>query len=108
MVAWKTDSIFSTVPAAAVPVSVKMPETITAPTPSAVRLDGPSDFLRRCSGSSDAAISASILLVRKSWEGTRSGRLLPLPLALSLNEFLDLLLHGATGDTRCPFGLGSG
>ncbi len=30
-----------TLPAAAVPVSVKMPEPITAPMPSAVKLHGP-------------------------------------------------------------------
>ena len=41
-----------------------MPDPITAPIPRAVRLQGPSVFARRLPGSSDAAISASMLLVR--------------------------------------------
>ena len=55
----------TTLPAAAVPVSVKMPEPITAPIPSAVRLQGPKVRRSFLSGSSEAAISASMLLVRK-------------------------------------------
>ncbi len=63
----RIDLIWMSLPAAAVPVRVKMPEPITAPMPRAVRLHGPS-VLRSClSGSSEAAISASMLLVRKSW-----------------------------------------
>ncbi len=54
-------------PAAAVPVTVKIPEPITAPIPNATMLHTPSVFLRALPGSSDAAISASMLLVRKSW-----------------------------------------
>src|SRR5436305_1378966 len=41
-----------------------MPETITAPIPRAIRLHTPSDFFSRCSGCSEAAIRASMLLVR--------------------------------------------
>src|SRR5271169_6804398 len=54
-------------PAAAVPVTVKIPEPITAPIPSAIKLQTPSVFFRARSGSSEEAISASILLQRKSW-----------------------------------------
>ena len=64
-VASRIDLMRIGLPAAAVPVSVKMPEPITAPMPSAVRLHGPKVRLRRLSGSSDAAIKASMLLVRK-------------------------------------------
>ena len=56
-----------TLPAAAVPVTVKIPDPMTAPMPRAVRLHGPSDFRSRLPGSSEAAISASMLLVRRSW-----------------------------------------
>ena len=45
-----------------------MPEPITAPMPSAVRLQGPSVLRRRRAGSSEAAISASMLFVRSSWD----------------------------------------
>src|ERR1700730_1663213 len=42
---------------------MKMPEPITAPTPQEARLQGPSVLRSRLSGSSEAAISASILRV---------------------------------------------
>ena len=58
-------------PAAAVPVRVKMPLPMTAPIPSAVRLAGPRALRRLREGSSDAAINASILFVRKRFTGTR-------------------------------------
>src|SRR4051812_28163642 len=45
---------------------MKMPEPITAPMPNAVRLHGPRVLARRLSGSSEAAISASMLLVRSA------------------------------------------
>jgi hypothetical protein len=44
----------------AVPMTVKMPEPITAPMPRAVSDHGPSDFLSACSGSSDSRISLSM------------------------------------------------
>ena len=47
-------------PAMAVPMTVKMPEPITAPMPSAVSDHGPSVFFRECSGSSESRISLSI------------------------------------------------
>ena len=50
-------------PPMAVPITVKIPEPITAPIPSAVRLTGPSVFFNACSGFSDSEISLSIDLV---------------------------------------------
>ncbi len=54
-------------PAIAVPMTVKIPEPITAPIPSAVSDQGPSVFFSRCSGSSDSEISLSMDLHAKSW-----------------------------------------
>src|ERR1700722_5925762 len=88
-------------PAAAVPVTVKIPDPMTAPTPSAIRLQTPSDFFNRRSGSSEAAIRASMLLVRRSWF---IGGTLALPLAL--RHMLHFLLHGAASDSGSPLGLG--
>ena len=48
-------------------MTVKMPEPMTAPMPSAVSDHGPSVFFRRCSGSSDSEISLSMDLQQKSW-----------------------------------------
>jgi len=44
----------------AVPMTVKMPEPMTAPMPSAVSDHGPRDFLREFSGSSESRISLSM------------------------------------------------
>jgi hypothetical protein len=52
-------------PAIAVPMTVKIPEPMTAPMPSAVRETGPSVFARVCSGRSDSEISLSMDLVAK-------------------------------------------
>jgi len=54
-------------PAMAVPTTVKMPEPITAPMPSAVSDHGPSVFFSRCSGSSESEISLSMDLHAKTW-----------------------------------------
>ena len=54
-------------PAIAVPMTVKIPEPITAPMPSAVSETGPSVFFRRRSGCSESDISLSIDLQQKSW-----------------------------------------
>src|SRR5271157_1292728 len=54
-------------PAAAVPVSTKIPEPIMAPMPSAVSDQGPSVFFRRCPGASESEISLSMDLQQKSW-----------------------------------------
>ena len=49
----------------ATPMTVKMPEPITAPMPRAVKETGPSVFFNACSGLSDSEISLSIDLVAK-------------------------------------------
>ena len=49
----------------AVPMTVKMPEPMTAPMPRAVSETGPSVFFNACSGRSDSAISLSMDFVRK-------------------------------------------
>ena len=54
-------------PAIAVPITVKMPEPMTAPMPSAVSDQGPSVFFSACSGSSESWISLSIDLRASSW-----------------------------------------
>ena len=57
-------------PAMAVPMTVKIPEPMTAPMPSAVSDHGPSDFLRAFSGSSESRISLSMDLRANSWLGS--------------------------------------
>jgi len=49
----------------AVPITVNIPDPMTAPTPRAVREMGPRVFLRACSGRSDSEISLSMDLVAK-------------------------------------------
>jgi hypothetical protein len=51
----------------AVPITVKMPEPMTMPTPRAVSETGPRDFLRACSGRSESEMSLSMDLVAKIW-----------------------------------------
>ncbi len=58
-------AIFDGLPPIAVPMTVKMPEPMTAPMPSAVNETGPRVFLRACSGDSDSEISLSMDLVAK-------------------------------------------
>ena len=55
----------------AVPMTVKIPEPITAPMPSEVRLSQPSVFLSRFSGRSASEMSWSMLLVRKNCGSNR-------------------------------------
>ena len=54
-------------PAAAVPVSTKMPEPMMAPIPSAVSDHGPRVLLSRCAGSSASKMSLSMDLQQRSW-----------------------------------------
>ncbi len=61
------DEVSNFCPAMAVPTTVKMPEPMTAPIPSAVSDHGPSVFFSRCSGSSDSEISLSMDLQQNSW-----------------------------------------
>ena len=56
-------------PEIAVPMTVKMPEPITAPMPSAVSDHGPRVFFNACSGSSESRISLSMDLRASSWLG---------------------------------------
>ena len=49
----------------AVPMTVKMPEPMTAPMPRAVRETGPRVFLSACSGRSESEMSLSMDLVAK-------------------------------------------
>src|ERR1700757_2916016 len=58
-------AIFAGLPPIAVPITVKMPDPITAPMPSAVSETGPSVFFKACSGLSDSEISLSIDFVAK-------------------------------------------
>lgn len=58
-------------PAMAVPITVKIPEPMTAPIPSAVSDHGPRVFFSRFPGSSDSEISLSIDLHAKSWFARR-------------------------------------
>jgi hypothetical protein len=57
-----------------VPITVKMPEPMTAPMPREVRLSQPRDFFNRTSAFSESDRSWSILLQLKSWEATRTLR----------------------------------
>jgi hypothetical protein len=66
--------IFRALPEIAVPMTVKMPEPMTAPIPSAVSDHGPSVFLRQFSGFSESRISLSIDLRDSNW--LASGKLL--------------------------------
>jgi hypothetical protein len=52
----------------ATPMTVKMPEPMTAPIPRAVIDIGPRDLRSARSGRSESAISLSIDLVAKSWD----------------------------------------
>lgn len=52
-------------PAIAVPMTVKMPDPMTAPMPSAVNDKGPSVFFSLQAGSSDSRISLSMDFVAK-------------------------------------------
>jgi hypothetical protein len=53
----------------AVPMTVKMPDPMTAPMPSAVSDHGPRDFFSACSGSSESLMSLSMDLHASSWLG---------------------------------------
>jgi len=51
-------------------MTVKMPEPMTAPMPSAVSDHGPRVFFSACVGSSDSLMSLSIDLQANSWLGS--------------------------------------
>src|SRR5581483_2826084 len=85
-------------PAAAVPVTVKMPEPITAPMPIATRLQTPRDLRSFRLGSSEAAMRSSMDLVRRSWlvilKPPVVGGRCALTLRLALRHLPYFLLHG--------------
>jgi hypothetical protein len=60
------DEVSNFSPAMAVPMTVKMPEPMTAPIPRAVSEMGPSDFFNACSAHSESLISLSMDLRAKS------------------------------------------
>ena len=62
----KIEEISSFSPAMAVPITVKLPEPMTAPIPSEVRLSQPSVFFRLRSELSESAISLSMSLTRNN------------------------------------------
>ena len=57
--------ILEGLPPMAVPMTVKIPDPMTMPTPRAVRETGPRDFFRECSGRSESEMSLSMDLVAK-------------------------------------------
>src|ERR1700722_9639963 len=66
-------------PEMAVPMTVKMPEPMTAPMPSAVSDHGPRVFFSACVGSAESLMSLSIDLRAKNWLGTKDSLLLLAP-----------------------------
>src|SRR4029077_2107376 len=73
----------------AVPITVNIPEPMTAPMPREVRLIQPSDFFNRRSGSSASEISWSMFLTRNSPEPTRHH-----PTAIRIEERGNSTLRG--------------
>ena len=61
------DEVSNFCPAMAVPMTVKIPDPITAPIPSAVSETGPSVFFSLRSGSCESEIRLSMDLQQKSW-----------------------------------------
>src|SRR5690348_8585477 len=126
------DEVSNFSPAIAVPITVKMPEPMTAPIPSEVSETGPRVLRNLRSGSSDSAISLSMDLQQKAWRGRvrllcwknairgvysekpavnappihANRRGTSLPLALAAHQFLHFFLVGAAWGR--PGGLGSG
>src|SRR5258708_21938172 len=74
---------------------VKIPEPMTAPIPREVRLNHPSDFFNRRSGSSASEISWSMFLTRNSPEPTRHH-----PTAARIEQRGDSTLTGFTPQLR--------
>jgi hypothetical protein len=61
------ETVCEGLPPMAVPITVKIPEPMTAPMPRAVRETGPRDFLRACSGRSESEMSLSMDFVANIW-----------------------------------------
>src|ERR1700739_2184218 len=77
--AFNIEETCSFCPAIAVPTTVKIPEPITAPMPSDVRLSHPSDFFNRISAFSESDSNWSMLLQRNSGDATQALRSHPRP-----------------------------
>ena len=60
-----TEAALEVCPAIAVPITVKMPDPMTAPMPNAVSDSGPRVFFRRVSGFSESRTSLSMDFVAK-------------------------------------------
>ena len=85
-------------PEMAVPMTVKMPEPITAPMPSAVSDQGPRVFFRECSGSAESLISLSIDLRASSWLGSALLLVVESPeKSLSFQKFVGSWKSSGTG-----------
>ena len=61
------ETVWEGFPPMAVPITVKIPEPMTAPTPRAVRETGPRVFLSECSGRSESEMSLSMDFVANIW-----------------------------------------
>src|SRR5579875_2657301 len=61
------EGTFIRCPAAAVPVTLKMPPPMTAPIPNAIRLHGPSDRFSRLPSRCGSSTCASISFLLRSW-----------------------------------------
>src|SRR4029077_20115821 len=72
----------------AVPMMVKMPEPMTAPMPSEVRLSHPRDFFNRTSAFSESDMSWSIPLQRKSSDPTHALRSHPGKPELQITQYV--------------------
>ena len=90
-----TSGVANFCPAIAVPMTVKMPDPMTAPIPSAVSDHGPRDFFSACSGSSDSRISLSMDLQASSWLGSA---VLLVPCGGGLLKGYRVLLRGGAGE----------
>ena len=64
------ETVCEGLPPMAVPITVKMPEPMTAPMPRAVSDNGPSVFFSARSGSSESRMSLSMDLQASSWLGS--------------------------------------
>src|SRR6266404_3719008 len=72
--AFRIEEAWNFCPAIAVPMIVKIPEPMTAPMPSDVRLSHPRDFFNRTSAFSQSDSSWSMLLLRKCCDPTHALR----------------------------------
>jgi hypothetical protein len=87
----------------AVPMTVKIPEPMTAPMPRAVSDQGPRVFLSLCAGSSESLMSLSIDLRASSWLGSEDllgNSYQPSAFGTLLLELAPLQEHGTAASCR--------